>query len=221
MIGYSSNLAEVIDLTNRRHQQFAFASAVALTRTIQGARGLMPALLASSFDKPTAFTARGFFVQRASKASLSASLGVMDKQAQYLQYQIDGGARAPKNKALRLPSVVKLDDAGNLPVGVIKQLIARAKAGKRATKRQASRFGVSQQLDLFYGDPGDGRPAGIYKRVQISETQRMLVPVIVMPQQSAHYERRFDFYEQVDRYVRAHLPAEHARAWGEALASAR
>jgi hypothetical protein len=218
---FSSNMAEVIDRTRLLHPQFKFAASLALNEAVRAAKDVMPSVQQSVFDRPTSFTTQGFYTTPSRKDNLQAVVGVKDKQAEYMAYQIKGGRRSPKRKALRLPSVVELNAHGNLPAGLIRQLVARAKAGKRATAGQGKRFGVSTKLDLFYGEPGDGRPAGIYKRVVVSATRHQLVPVVVMPKRSAQYDRRFDFYGTADKAVRAAFPAALEKAWRRALSTAR
>jgi hypothetical protein len=218
---FSSNIDEVLGATARLHPQFRFAAAVALTRSVNAARSAMPGEVERVFDRPTSFTAGGFFSQPARKDRLEASVGVKDRQAQYLTYQVEGGARQPSRKALRLPAVVDLNEFGNMPAGLIKSLVNRARQGKRATKSQAARFGVSQKLELFYGEPGDGRPAGIYKRITLGASRQQLVPVVVFPKQAARYERRFDFYGFAARVVDRTFDVELARSWREAMATAR
>jgi hypothetical protein len=217
----SSNIGEVIRETAKLHPQFRFAAALALTESVKAARDAMPGEVESVFDRPTAFTKGGFFIEPARKDRLQASVGIKDRQAEYLQYQVQGGTRQPKRQALRLPSVVQLNEYGNVPAGLIKSLINRAKAGKRATGAQSRRFGVSQAVDLFYGEPGDGRPAGIYKRVVVSALRHELVPIIVFPKQPARYERLFDFHERAERIVVRSFEPALASAWQRALATAK
>lgn len=221
-VDLSSNINEVLGWTARLHPQFQFAAAKALTDTVRLVHKGLPAQAQSSLDQPTPFTTGGFYTQAARKDSLVAAVGVKDTQAKYLWWQVEGGLRPPARKALKLPSVVQLNAYGNIPAGLIRTLIARAKAGKRATKGQARRFGVSQALDLFYGEPGDGRPAGIYKRVVISSTRNQLVPIIVFPQQPAQYAaRRFDFYGYSQRVAAREFGPALDRAWRLAMATAR
>ena len=221
MLNVTDNVREVIGWTDRLSQQLPFAVALALTQTVKAARDAMPAEAERSLDKPTPFTRGGFYFTPARKDRLTAAVGVKDKQAAYLVYQVDGGRRAPAKRALRLPSVVELNSYGNLPAGLIRQLVARAKANKRATKTQAARFGVSQGLDLFYGEPGDGRPAGIYKRVVISATRHQLVPIVVFPQREAVYEKRFDFRGKARAVAESVFEPELRKAWARAKATAR
>lgn len=220
-VSFSSNLREVIGDLQRLHPQFRFAAAVALTRSVKSVQQGVPAEMSRTLDKPTPFTQGGTYLQAARKDKLEATVGFKDRQASYLVYQVEGGTRAPSRQALRLPAVVQLNEFGNMPMGLVRSLILRAKAGKRATKSQSRRFGVSQELDLFYGEPGDGRPAGIFKRVAVSSTRHQLIPVVVFPKRAARYERRFDFYGFAQRQVDRVFATEMSRAWQEALTSAR
>lgn len=192
-----------------------------MTAIARKAKDAMPGEMRNVLDRPNRFTENAVYSTVATKQQLQAVVGIKDRQAEYLQYQVEGGTRRPKNIALRLPTVVELNEYGNVPTGLIKQLIARAKAGRRATKVQSRKFKVSQQVDLFYGDPGDGRPAGIYKRVVVSATQHRLVPIIVFPKRTARYQRRFDFYGAVHRIVLREFEPELARQWAAALSSSR
>lgn len=132
-VDLKGNIDVVVRDTMKLHPQFRFAAAKALTDVVGMVRSAMPSELESALDKPTQFTKSGFFIQPARKDNLQATVGVKDRQAEYLQYQVDGGERAPRRTALRLPSVVELDAAGNLPAGTIKRLVERAQAGRRAT----------------------------------------------------------------------------------------
>lgn len=210
-------LAEVDDLFR---SQVPFATAKALTDTARKVAAEMPARVLQDLDKPTAFTQRGFYSTPARKDNLEAVVGVKDRQAEYLRWQIEGGERAPSRLAQRLPTAVQLDGFGNVPAGLIRQLVARAKAGRRATKRQAGRFGVSQKAELFYGDPSDGRPAGIYKRVQAGARSH-LVPLIVFPRVAAKYRARFDFAGAAAAIADREFAAAFDSAMQQATATAR
>ncbi|MEY2892666.1 MAG: hypothetical protein RJA98_2574 [Pseudomonadota bacterium] len=221
-VSFTSNMADVISGVRRLHPQFRFAAAKGLTDTFRMVHQALPAETERALDRPTDYTKRAFYFQGAQKSTLQASVGVKDRQAEYLQWQIDGGKRAPRRTALKLPSVVQLNESGNIPRSLVKALITRAKANKRATPSQARRLGVSNKLDLFYGEPEDGRPAGIYKRVVINSQRHQLVPIIVFPKQDANYTaRRFDFYGFADRMVRRELPEAIDKAWAYALATAK
>lgn len=222
MLNVKDNIKEVLSWTDRLSRQYEFAVASALTETARSVAAAMPAEVAQAFKGGAVpFTRNAFFVQSARKDKLTAVIGVKALQAEYLRWQIIGGVRKPKRTALRLPSVVQLTAQGNLPSGTIAKLVQRAKAGKRATRVQARRFGVSSGLDLFYGDPGDGRPAGIYKRVVISADKHQLIPVVVMPKASAKYTQRFDFHGIAKRKALATFEGALVKAWAKAKATAR
>lgn len=222
MINVKDNIREVMSFTERLGSQYRFAVAKALTDTAREiAREDLPRQAVKDLDEPTPFTKSGFFFTPARKESLTAVVGAKDKQAGYLHYQVRGGSRRPKRRGLRLPSEVELNQFGNMPRGLVTQLIRRAKQGKRATKSQSVRFGVSQQVDLFYGDPGDDRPPGIYKRVPLPGDRNRLVPIVVFPEQAAQYKPRFDFTGAVQRAVRTRFAENLRRAIALARATAR
>jgi hypothetical protein len=220
-LNLSSNIKDVLGFTDRLSKQFSFAVASALTATAKQVQAAMPAEMDKDLGRPTPFTKAGLYTKPARKDTLVAEVGFKPRQALYLSYQIEGGVRQPAGKALRLPANVELNQFGNMPAGLVKQLVTRAKAGKRATKSQARRFGVSQGLDLFYGEPGDGRPAGIYKRIDRGGDKNTLLPIVVFPKRAARYSKRFDFYEQARRVASANFDRNLTRSWEMALKSAR
>lgn len=222
VLNLTHNVQEVLGFTARFDSQYRFAVAKSLTDVARAAAAVMPAEVKRDLEEPTPFTLRGFFSTRADKAKLQAEVGVKDLQAQYLRYQIEGGQRRPKKKALRLPADVQLDSFGNMPKGLVANLIARARSGKRATKAQSAKFGVSRKVDLFYGEPnGTGQPAGIYKRVHAGTKVERLVPVVVFPQRVAKYRKRFDFYAVAERTVQREFKPILLKAWAQAKATAR
>lgn len=200
--------------------QLPFAAAVALTRTAQDAARELGDVLARYIDKPTPFTQRAWSMLRASKRDLKAVVFAKDAQDKYLRWQVHGGDRAPANKAQKLPSQIRLNEFGNIPRGEIARLVAAAKAGKRLTKARASRLGVSSKVDLFYGDPGDGMPPGVYKRVVQGE-RHVLIPMVVFPRRTVHYEPRLPMARVVQGVVQRRFDGHLHDAWRDALASAR
>jgi len=216
-----SNVNEVLSYFDRLGSQYEFAVASALTQTVRDISRAMPAEAEKALDNPTPYTKGGFFFTRADKRKLVAVVGIKDRQAQYMAFQVDGGTRQPTRRALRLPSNIQLNNFGNLPTGAIRQLVARAKAGKRASPGQSKRFGISKGLDLFYGEPGDGRPAGIYQRIVRGPDDQQLVPLVVFPKQPAKYEQRFDFRGIARRQVEQTFEPALRQAWARAKATAR
>lgn len=218
-VSISSNIAETLNWTQKLSSQFPFVVAKTLTDLAKAVQADVPKELEKSLDRPTPFTTRGTFVTPARKTRLESVVGFKDKQAAYLVYQVQGGTRTPTHKALRLPSVVELNQYGNLPAGLIKKLVARANAGKRATKGQARKYGIRADLNLFYGDPKDGRPPGIYQRVPTDPPR--LVPIVVFPARPAKYRKRYDFYANAQQIVQRNANETLARNWELAVATAR
>lgn len=180
-------------------KQVRFAASRALNETANEVRKAIPGELTRSLDRPTPFTAgeNAMFIRPATKDRLEAAVVFKDRQASYMKYQLEGGVRQPTRKALRLPSAIGLDQYGNLPKGIIKQLVSIARKESKLGKRKARRIKVSNKLELFYGDPKDvgarNFPPGIYKIVAKGAGKgAQLIPLIVFPEQAAKYEKRVD-----------------------------
>lgn len=211
-------------LQRLERDQVPFALSRAMNDAAEKVREATPGILERDLDKPTRFTTdpRATVLERATKSKLTAVVRFRPLQAAYLQYQIEGGIRAPKRKALRLPTEQPLDAFGNLPARTISTLVARAQAGRRLTKKQAGRLRVSAKVDIFYGDPGDGRPPGLYQRVPLKGSgDNRLIPLIVFPQQTARYERRVRWHDEAARIARREIGPAFDRRLREAVASAR
>lgn len=211
-------------LDSLQRDQIPFATARALTDVADKIRAATPAILERDLDRPTRFTTdpRGMFVERAQKQRLQAVVGFRPLQSAYLKYQVEGGLRAPKRRALRLPTAQPLDAFGNLPARTIRTLIARAQQDKRLTRKQAARLRLSAKVSIFYGDPGDGRPPGLYQRVPLPGSgDNRLIPLIVFPEQSARYEKRVRWYEDAERIAKREIGPAFERRWREAMATRR
>ena len=198
-------------------KQERYAMAVALTRTAQAVRDETPARLDRTLDRPTPFTKRGVYVQRATAQKLEAVVGFMDAQAAYLRYQEEGGRRAPARRVIVLPSRIKLDAYGSIPRAEFMRLYLRAKSDKRATRALSRRLGISSKVDLFIGDPGEGRPSGIWQRVAAGH----LVPIVVFREAAVRYKPRLGWVDWGLKQARARIATEYRRALQAALATAR
>ena len=206
-------------------KQVSFAAAQALTQTAGKIKDATPAELDKALDRPVAFTKRGLFVRRATRANLTATVGFMRAQAEYMRYQIEGGTRNPGAGGLKLPAAIKPDAFGNIPRGLIAQLVAVARKEKKLGKVKARRIAVSNKAALFYGDPADvgGHkfPRGIYKEIDLGGGRKQLVPLIIFPNKAARYKPRFDFQRLGETIARREFDALFTAALKNALASAR
>jgi hypothetical protein len=206
-------------------KQVKFAAAKALTQTANKIKAAVPAELDKALDRPTPFTKRGLYVKGAKRDNLVAEVGFMAKQAEYMRYQIAGGRRAGGAGGLKLPSAIKTNEFGNIPKGLIKQLISIANKERKLGKVKARRIRISNKVELFYGDPSDVAghkfPRGIYKRIDLGSGRGQLVPVVVFPDVTASYKPRFDFRRVADDVVRQEFDALFQSALRDALATAR
>ena len=222
----TTNIEQVKRELMGQQKQVLFAASKALNATAKEVQKGVPAMLQKSLDRPTPFTTseKSTFIKHATKDQLTASVFFKDRQASYLRWQVEGGLRAPTNKALRLPSAVQLDQFGNLPRGIIKQLISIARKESKLQKRTARRIKVSNKLEIFYGDPKDGGgknfPPGIYKIVKLGIGRSRLIPLIVFPAVSARYTKRIDFEGMARPIVASTFGPEFEKALRDALSSA-
>lgn len=206
-------------------RQVAFAASRALNATGKAVADAMPSEMQRALDRPAPFTQRGVRVLRyANKAKLETVVGFMDAQAKYMALQIAGGVRQPGRGGLRLPSAINVNEFGNIPRGLIAQLVAVANKERKLSKVKSRRIKVSNKVELFYGDPEDhgGKryPRGIYKRVEIG-IRHQLIPLIVFPVVAAKYKKRFDFPAIAERIVNRVWPEQFDVALEEALRSAK
>lgn len=203
-------------------KQVIFAARRSLTEVGRAARDEMATQVVKDLDRPTPFTRRGFYSTAARGDRLVTVVGIKDKQAEYLKYQVAGGSRAPRKQAIRTPQKVSLNKYGNIPARTMATLIAAARGEKRFQKRTGKRIGVSSKATLFYGEPGDGRPPGIYKRVPApGQSDGRLIAIVSMPKRPAVYRPRLRFHETVRRVVQRDFGLVFARELARALVTAR
>lgn len=202
-------------------KQTLYATGRALGNVALHARDALPAESRKSLDRPTPFTQHGFFARRPRRGELEAEVGVKDRQREYLQWPILGGLRRPRRKALRLPfpKNITMDAYGNLPRNTIARLVKAAEKG-RLHARTAKSLGISKKVPIFYGDPGDGRPPGLFKRVGDEDNER-LISLISFPAISARYKAQFDIRKPIEHTVMVHFQDEFSRELGKAFATAR
>lgn len=206
-------------------KQTRFAAAVALTRTAKAVKDAMPAAMDRELDRPTPFTKKGLYVKAAKASNLVAEVGLMDRQASYLKYQIFGGTRQSTTRGIKLPGNIQLNSFGNIPKGLVDKLKAAAQSGQlskaigRKLGSENRRKGAAP-IQLFYGKPtGRGwekAPMGIWRRIPGT-----LVPVIVFEDTPAKYRPRFGFHREAERVVRAEWDRQFAAAFAEAMRTAR
>lgn len=180
-------------LASLQRDHLPAAQARALTETAQDAVAELHAQLPVAFDRPTPFTQRAFGVERATKSNLAAAVFIKDVQWEYLRFQVKGGTRYPKHKAVLEPVSVPLNQYGNMPRNYVRQLLARK--------------------DVFAGKVNGA--AGIYQR----SGSKVKLLVALTPQ--AEYKPRFDFKGIVHRVVKARFRDNFERAFRDVVRGAR
>lgn len=202
-------------------KQVNYAASRSINATAKKVADAMPAELERALDRPTPFTKRGVRVLRyASKSKLEATVGFMDAQAKYMTLQIDGGTRQPGRGGLKIPAAIRLNEFGNIPRGIIAQLVAVARKEQGMKKATSRKIQVSAKLEIFYGDPkdqtGKNWPRGIYKIANGA-----LIPLILFPQVVARYRAKFDFQGKAKAVVAKEWHKQFDIALAEALRTAK
>lgn len=211
-------------------KQVAFAASKALNATAKKVAEAMPAEIERAIDKPTPFTKRGVRILKyANKANLQATVGFMDAQAKYMQWQIAGGTKHAGEHGIKLPGNITLNAFGNIPKGVIDQLKASARGGglsktiARRLQAGGNRRKGAEPVQLFFGKPqGKGwekAPVGIYRRIPGQPGK--LVPVVLFEDTPAKFKPRFDFKRKAVAIVAAEWKGQFNAALTEALRTAR
>ena len=87
----------------------------AINNTLFGLRKEMGKQTIKKLDRPTPFTQKAFHVNKAKGTKASGSLVIKDKQAEYLQYVIDGGLR-DESRMIPIPYTpnARLNKYGNI-----------------------------------------------------------------------------------------------------------
>lgn len=185
--------AAIAKLNRLQREQVPFATAKALTMTAKDAQSALDVAMETQLDNPTPFTKRAIGIERATKQNLTARVFIKPTQLAYLQWQVAGGTRGPKGRAIPIPQSVPLNQYGNMTRNKVKQLMARA--------------------DVFSGTVrGVG---GIWQR-----TKRGGVKLLIAWEPKATYKPRFKFYEVAKKTIRAKFSSNFQSSLAGALATA-
>jgi len=201
MISFADNIdAFGRGLSDLSLRQIPFAAALALNDTAADVQKAWETQAERRLDRPTPFTKRGVYVQRAKKGRLTATVGYRRIQVSYLRFQVQGGARRPAGRALVIPVGQKRNVYGNMPKGAVKRALAKK--------------------DVFSGKVG-GKP-GIYRRPSKRQRKMGKGPQLLMTYASrASYSPTLDLQRPATGTARAQFPKHFARRFRQALATAR
>lgn len=196
-------------LRNVQKQQIPFATARAITQTLQVAKKDVLRQLDKDIRNPVPFTRRGFRVDGANKKTLTGRLFILPKQNSYLQYQIFGGIRLPKGVALTMrpakpgPGRLRLNRFGNLPQS-------------QMAKAQLARGAFSATINGV---------AGIWKAPTKTKSGKLRkgskFQLLLAYERQAVYRPRYRFFERGQNSIRVNWPKIFERSFRQALRSAR
>ena len=196
-------------LTNVQKQQIPFATARAITQTLQIAKKDVIRQLDKDIDRPTPFTRRGFRVDAAKKQTLKGRLFILPKQNDYLQYQIFGGIRLPKGVALALrpakpgPGRIRLNRFGNIPPS-------------QAARAQLAKGAFSATIN---GIPGIWKAPTKTKSGKLRKGSRF--QLLLAYERQAVYRPRYRFFERGQNSIRVNWPRTFERSFKDAIRTAR
>ncbi len=194
-ISIQSNLKKLTkNLNNIQKKQIPFATAKALTATAIEARAAAKKAMVSKLDRPTPWTVRGVLYEKATKHNLKSAVYIKDDRARYLKWQISGGTRKARNKALLIPGNIKLNKYGNLPRNRVAKLRAK---------------------DNVFSGKVDG-VGGIYQRYK-----RKAPKLLVSFEKQVKYGVKYPFGKIVKGSVRRNFEKNFSNALAQALKTAR
>ncbi len=196
-------------LSNVQKKQIPFATARAITQTLNVAKKDVLKQLDKDIDRPVPFTRRGFRVDGANKQTLTGRLFILPKQHEYLRFQIFGGVRKPKGVALALrpakpgPGRIRLNRFGNIPPGQM----ARAQLAKGAFSATI------------------GGVAGIWKAPTKTKSGKLRkgsrMQLLLAYERQAVYRPRYRFFERGQNSIRVNWPRIFEKSFRDAIRTAR
>ena len=172
-LNVSANIKEVTrQLSRTQKRQIPFATSRALNDLVFDiSRNKMPKFADKIFKGgATPFTKRGFKFTKSTKKTLSASVLIDKVQGSYMQFQVSGGTRFPKRKAILVPTnKIRLNKYGNLTRATYSRIIndkskyfkgiPRGRFGE-ANEGIWERYGGNKNIRMVakYTDKGEYRP---------------------------------------------------------------
>jgi hypothetical protein len=198
-----------------KRKQMPFAAALGLSMTAKKVAKVEQRMMVKKLDRPTPFTIKGVKWQGAKKADfklgkLHSRVYVMDKQAQYLHLQIEGGTRTPRGTAIPVPTTnLKLNKYGNM--------IGGRNRIQRLLKKKNVFQGTINGVAGIWQRPKQGKQSG----GGYGTTGASGLKLLVAYENTVTYQPRFDFYGIGERSVKKNISIEMDKAIGRALKSAK
>lgn len=236
-------------LTSLSQRQIPYATARALTKTVQFAALKEEQAMARDFDRPTPYTLNSLYITPATKQKLQAEVKIKDEAfkgnpaIRFLAAEIYGGVRRQKGFETLLQrngllpsgwyavpaSGAPKDSYGNVPGSFITRILSQVRAARDALTNETAKAKRTRNRRKTYGRyfvayPGRERTkhltAGIYERISAFGGSTIR-PVFIFTSRKPRYRQRFKFFEIADQTARLRWPLEFALAMREAMATAR
>ena len=196
-------------LTEVQKKQIPFATARAITQTLQVARRDEIVRVNRDIDRPVPWTERGFRVTGAKKTTLTGRLYILPDQLKYMKYQIFGGVRMPRGSALALrpaktrPGDIQPNKYGNVP---------RTKQARALLSKGAFSGTVN-------GVAGIWKPPTKTKTGKLRKGSRM--KLLLAYERQATYRPIFRFHITGEKSINRNWPHIWQRSIQDALRSAK
>jgi hypothetical protein len=224
-------------------KQWAFATAVALTRTAQRVKVAEVAEMRRVFDRPTPYTLNSLYLTRATPSNQQARVWFKDfapkgtPAGKYLLPEVHGGNRAhkrfekllqhagllPVGRALVPATAAPLDAYGNVQRSVyakiLSQLKAQADPSANESTRSRGRAKKRRGGRYFYGNPGH-KGRGIWERFSFAFGSAVK-PVFIEVSGVPSYRSRFDFFGVGTRVANSAFGEEFDKSATETIRTAR
>jgi hypothetical protein len=212
-INVSANIKEVTrQLSRTQKRQIPFATSRALNDTAFSiARKDLPRFADRIFTGGAVpFTKRGFKFIKSNKRKgttnyLTAFVFIDKLQGSYMKFQVDGGVRKPKRKAILIPTnKLRVNKYGNIT---------------RATRSNI----INNKSKYFKGVP-KGRFGEVYEGIWERSGDNQKIRMVAKYKDDARYNKKFPFPTIVEKLVNNRTKGFRARfeqRLREALASAR
>jgi len=264
--GIKELIGEMDDLAKK---QEPFAVALALNKTADDVKKEIVNKMPSYIDRPTRWTLNSIYVARATKTKPVAEIGHKDKSsirvtttnkgqgtpaAYYMEPNVEGGPRnlkgfesslrwayvLPKDMYVVPGAACPLDANGNIPHGLIVQILSYFKAAERYLGRTANttdqgraklkkgtrsargyEYIVSYGKGTFYGRRTINQhlPAGIWKKEVYTHGTRIR-PIFIFVKRPS-YSKRFPFHEIAQKIINKNFINNFYEAMREALLTSK
>ena len=126
-ISIKDNIKDVTKQLNRvQKKQIPFATMLTLNDVAFMARKELRKQAEKKFKNPIPFTLNGFQVVKAKKSNLTSIVFIESKRYEYMKFEIFGGTRMPKARAIVVPtSKMAVNKYGNMPKNKIRTLLGK------------------------------------------------------------------------------------------------